>query len=252
MKKLSETVNRSVLLALAFAALLFAAAVGSTSAQPPAPPAGDPFYLALVAEPAELEADGSSTAIINASVWQWDADFEEYLLIWNYPPEITFSTDTGSITPSASYVNGSAEATFTAGTASGTATITATADLDEFGNLTNTTTVTLTTPGGSGGNGGGGGGGGGTTTPTPTASPITSPGVSPAPTATPTGTATPSAAPSGTPGSTGTPTPAPTASATPTTAPTAEPTPKEPGFEALFAITGFLAVAYLLIGRRTR
>jgi len=45
-----------------------------------------------------------------------------------------------------------------------------------------------------------------------------------------------------------TPSPSPSPSSTPTVAPTPTPTPKEgvPGFEAVFAIAGLLAVAYLL------
>jgi PGF-CTERM protein len=37
---------------------------------------------------------------------------------------------------------------------------------------------------------------------------------------------------------------------TPTVAPTATPTPEEPGFEAIFAIAGILAVAYLVVRKR--
>jgi len=64
-------------------------------------------------------------------------------------------------------------------------------------------------------------------------------GAAPTPTATPAPTATPTA----TPVPTVPPTVAPTA--TPTAAPT--PTPEEPGFEAVFAIAGLLAVAYLVL-----
>ena len=55
-----------------------------------------------------------------------------------------------------------------------------------------------------------------------------------APVATPTPTETP------------TPTPTETPTPTPTETPTPTPTPKQPGFEAIFAIAGLLAVAYLL------
>lgn len=68
--------------------------------------------------------------------------------------------------------------------------------------------------------------------PTPTPSPT--PTIAPTPTITPTPTPTPS--------------PSPSPSPTPTVAPTPTPTPEEdvPGFEAVFAIAGLLAVAYLL------
>ena len=48
------------------------------------------------------------------------------------------------------------------------------------------------------------------------------------------------------------PTPSPTPTATPTPTPTATPTttPKPPGFEAVFAIAGLLAVAYLVLRRK--
>jgi len=87
------------------------------------------------------------------------------------------------------------------------------------------------------GDGAGGGGGGAPTTPTPTPAVMTpSPGVTPTPAATPT--------PEGTPGVT----PAITPGATPTPSPT--PKPLIPGFEAVFAIAGLLAVAYLVMWRR--
>ncbi|MBE0516859.1 MAG: PGF-CTERM sorting domain-containing protein [Methanophagales archaeon] len=53
-----------------------------------------------------------------------------------------------------------------------------------------------------------------------------------------------------------TPTPTPTATPTapptvaPSPSPTATPTPKQPGFEAVFAIAGLLAVAYIVLRRR--
>ena len=83
----------------------------------------------------------------------------------------------------------------------------------------------------------GGGNGGATTIPTPT------PGETPTPPAEVTATPTPfveetTPSPSPTP----IPTPAPTVSPTPT--------PEEPGFEAVFAIAGLLAVAYLVLRRK--
>jgi len=64
-------------------------------------------------------------------------------------------------------------------------------------------------------------------TPTPTE-------VTPTPTATPTETIPPTATPA----------------ATPTATPAATPTPTPPGFEAVFAIAGLLAIAYLVLRRR--
>ena len=58
------------------------------------------------------------------------------------------------------------------------------------------------------------------------------------PTATPAPTAKPTAAP------------VPTVAPTATPEPTAEPTPEPPGFEAVFAIAGLLAIAYLVLRRR--
>lgn len=243
----------AIFLALVLSAVLLTSVAPATAQELPGPPT--PAYIQLTAEPAEITADGSSTANITARVW----DGEDWIA-WGF--DVSFSTDLGEITELVP-LNDTATATLTAGTTAGTATITAEVDLSavELDVLTNTTTVVFTAPGtsptpsgGSGGGGGGGGGSsGGTTTPTPTTSPTTSPGESPAPTAAPTSTASPSVAPSGTPGATIAPTAptAPTAPSTPAAA-TAEPTPKEPGFEAVFAISGCLAVAYLLMGRRAR
>jgi len=61
-----------------------------------------------------------------------------------------------------------------------------------------------------------------------------SPTATVSPTATPTATATPTVPPTATPTATATPTPA-------------TPTPKQPGFEAVFAIAGLLAIAYLVL-----
>jgi len=44
----------------------------------------------------------------------------------------------------------------------------------------------------------------------------------------------------------------PTTTPTPTSAPTETPTPEEPGFEAVFAIAGLLAVTYLVVLRKNR
>ena len=64
------------------------------------------------------------------------------------------------------------------------------------------------------------------------------------PAATPTPTAAPTAEPTAKP----TTPPAPTAEPTPTPTPTPEP----PGFEAVFAITGLLAIAYLVLRRKRK
>ncbi|MCK4732628.1 MAG: PT domain-containing protein, partial [Methanophagales archaeon] len=63
-------------------------------------------------------------------------------------------------------------------------------------------------------------------------------------------TAVPTVAPTVAP--TAAPTVAPTAVPTvePTAEPTAEPTPEPPGFEAVFAIAGMLAIAYLVLRKR--
>jgi len=90
------------------------------------------------------------------------------------------------------------------------------------------------------GNGGGGNGGGTTPTSTPTVTPTPTPATSPGetPTASPGATAIPS----------GTPTASPTTTTPlPTTTPTSK--PFIPGFEAVFALAGLLAVAYVLIRR---
>jgi len=121
---------------------------------------------------------------------------------------------------------------------SGTATVTAA----EKTGVSNETVVVIKTTSSSGnGNGGSGsssGNGGTTPTPTPTALPTESPSPTTAsPTATP--TLTPTSSPTETPLTTATATPSPTAS------PTSE--PLIPGFEAVFAIAGLLAVTYLVL-----
>jgi len=87
------------------------------------------------------------------------------------------------------------------------------------------------------------------TLPTPTSTPSPTPSLTPTPsqTVTPTSTQTPVLTPTGTP--TVTPTVAPTTSI-PTA--TATPTPEEPGFEAVFAIAGLLAVAYLVLRKKRK
>ena len=246
-----KVVGWGIVLALVLSVALGAFLV-SVSAQAPPPPLKLP-YVVLTADPSEIVADGSATSTINASVWLWDENDEAYNeQIWVGVGAVEFSTDLGEITESAKIINGTATAILTAGTEPGVATITAKMDVEDIGLGTNTTTVTFT-PTGDGGDGGNGGGsssggssGGTTTTPTPTVT--TSPGVTPTPasTATPgptTGATTPG--PTVTPGAT----PGPTTTTTPTPA-SATPTPKEPGFGAVFAMIGLLAVAYLLMWKR--
>jgi hypothetical protein len=60
----------------------------------------------------------------------------------------------------------------------------------------------------------------------------------------------PTPTPTPTPKPTPTPTMPPTPTRTPTATPTPEPSPEEPGFEALFAITGLLAIAFVILRRK--
>jgi len=108
------------------------------------------------------------------------------------------------------------------------------------GDVEGDTTLTLAepTPTPPSGNGNGGGNGGASTpTPTPTATATVTPGETPTPSPTPGATATPTWSPTASPGTTATPT------ATPS--PTKE--PLIPGFGAVFAIAGLLAVAYIVL-----
>ena len=216
----------------------------ATVAAPPQPP--KPPYIQLSADPPAIVADGSSTSVINASVWVWDDD-EGYIPIIGLVVE--FSTDLGEITASATIENATATAILTAGTVEGIATITAEVDLGEEGIITNTTTVNFTAPGdggndnggnGGGGNGGSGGSGGTTTTPTPTAGETT--------TLTPDATATSTVSPTASPTETGTP----TATESPMPSPSPTKKPLIPGFEAVFVIAGLLTVAYLVLGRKRK
>jgi len=253
MKEREEWLCLGFTLAMAISVMIFASAV-SMAAQLPSPPNGTPPTIYITADPSEIPADGCSTSTITVSVWDG-----EYLIFSG--PVVNFSTDLGEITASAPIENGTATATFTAGTTEGVATIRAEVNLGEdIGILHNTTTVNLTAPGatptaspgngggtGDGGDGGNGGDGGTTTpTPTPTLTPTPTGTASPAPTVTATVTPTPRASP----GETETP----TATESPTPSPSPGPTKKPliPGFEALFAIASLLAVAYLVLrkGRR--
>lgn len=134
---------------------------------PPAPPAETPPYIELTAIPAEIPADGVSTSMITAFVWNGEDWVVEDLAV-------NFSTSLGTIPASASVVNGSATGILTAGSEEGSADVTAEANLPEVGFLTNTTTVTFTKPD--------------VTlmpTPTSTAAPGVTPGVTPASSPTP-------------------------------------------------------------------
>ena len=114
---------------------------GGDSGIPPAPPAGTPPYIDLVANPADIPADGSSTSTITASVWS-----EERWVLENLT--INFSTSLGNIAASAVIANGTATTILTAGIAEGVATITAEANLNgDIGIITNTTAINFTTPG---------------------------------------------------------------------------------------------------------
>jgi len=141
---------------------------GGDDGIPPTPPAGTQPYIALGANPADIPADGSSTSVITASVW----DGEDWVL---ENLTVNFSTSRGSINASALIENGTATVILTAGMEEGAATITAEANLPEVGVITNTT-VNFTTPG---------------ATPTP---PVLTP--TPTVTVSPTSTATPTATPS--------------------------------------------------------
>ena len=88
------------------------------------------------------------------------------------------------------------------------------------------------------GNGGNGGNGGVTPTPTPTATATVTPGETATPSPTAGATATPSVSPGASPITTASP------------EPTSSPDGGIPGFEAVFAIAGLFAVAYLVLQRR--
>ena len=113
----------------------------ATTTLPPTPPAGTPPYLNLVANPADISADGVSTSTIKASVWNGEEWVPENLTV-------NFSTSLGNITKSAVIMNGTATAILTAGLEEGVATITGEANLGgDIDTVTNTTTVNFTAPG---------------------------------------------------------------------------------------------------------
>ena len=135
---------------------------------------------------------------------------------------------------------------------SGTATVTA---AEKTAGMSNKTVIVVRDASTSGGNGNGGSSNGGTTptpSPTPTASPTATPGANVTPTASsqspsPT-TASPIATPTLSPMASPTETPFTTVTPSPTSVPTStsKPLMPVPGFEAVFAISGLLAVAYLV------
>lgn len=128
----------SVLVLILMVLILFVASVTPVTAPlPPSPPNGTPPTIYVIADPTEIQADGSSTATINASVW----DREDW--IW-FGSVVNFSTDLGEIAASAQIENGTAMAILTAGLEEGVATITAEVDLSGIGVLTNITTVEFT------------------------------------------------------------------------------------------------------------
>ena len=109
-----------------------------TAAIPPSPPNDTPPSVFLAADPTVIFADGTSTATINASVW------DGFDWIW-IGPLVNFSTDLGVIDDSARITNGVATVTLTAGTVPGVANISAETNLSDYGILTTSTTVTFTT-----------------------------------------------------------------------------------------------------------
>ena len=150
----------------------------ATATLPPTPPAGTPPYLNLVANPADILADGSSISTITASVWNGEEWVLENLTV-------NFSTSLGNITKSAVIMNGTATAILTAGLEEGVATITGEANLGgDIDTVTNTTTVNFMAPG---------------ATPTPPVLTSTPTSLTPAVTVSPTPVATVSPAPTPTP-----------------------------------------------------
>jgi cell division septation protein DedD len=242
-KKMKEKLLKTGFVLVIAISVVLCASMATVAAPPPLP---KPPYMQLSADPPAIVADGSSTSVVNASVWVWDKDDEEYWPIIG--PVVEFSTDLGEITTPATIENATATAILTAGTVEGIATITAEVDLGEEGIIKNTTTVNLTAPedggddndGNGGGGNGGNGGGGTTTTPTPTAGETTTP--------TPDATATPAVSPTVSPTETGTA----TATESPTPSPSPTKKPLIPGFEAVFVIAGLLTVAYLVLGRKRK
>jgi len=149
-----------------------------TATLPPTPPAGTPPYLNLVANPADILADGSSISTITASVWNGEEWVSENLTV-------NFSTSLGNITKSAVIMNGTATAILTAGLEEGVATITGKTNLGgDIDTVTNTTTVNFMAPG---------------ATPTPPVLTSTPTSLTPAVTVSPTPVATVSPAPTPTP-----------------------------------------------------
>lgn len=132
--------NRFIVVLLGFSAILIvlSSLAAPTAAQPPSPPDNTPPFLALVPSNSDVPADGRSSVLINASVWDWTR------WVW-FGLSINFATDAGEITTPIFIDNGTATAVLTAGTTPGVATVTATVNLGgDLGILTNTTTVTFT------------------------------------------------------------------------------------------------------------
>jgi len=219
--------------------------------------------LSLLAYPVTSADDGNTDLSRTVDVWAEPTCVEPYepstvsvkVTEGGFPLEnisIYFRTDFGYLinTRSTTYTtltneNGLASVRFFA-EESGTATITAA----EKTGLSNKTVVVIKTTSSSG-NGNGGSGNGGTTptpTPTPTASPTVTPGANVTPTESP--TASPLWTPTFTPLVSPTETPLTTATPTPTPSPTSK--PLLPGFEAVFAISGLLAVAYQVLRRKRK
>ena len=228
------------LILLAVVILLFAAAL--TSAQPSFPTMGK---MILSASPESIPADGISQSNITAFVTL--PDIEEYGEMAGEPAcgvEVKFYTTLGNITAvnNGTTINGTAHAILTAGTKAGVANVTGSASIVPASNTTSVTFVASGEVDGDGGNGGNGNGGSGNGGATTTATPASTPGETPLPSPTAGATATPTG------------TPMPTSVGTPTATPSPSPTKKPliPGFGAVFAIAGLLAVVYLVLGRKRK
>jgi hypothetical protein len=245
---------RLAVVGIAIAMLVVGFAPSSVIAQASPPPLDREMGLVVLSvEPSSMPADGVSTSVITATVWDKDG-----MLIGLVTVE--FNTTLGTVTESSttnssktSPLFGAATALLTAGETAGNATITAKAIIPEEPSPSNTTVVVLYAPGetptptpgdGTGGNGGGNGGNGGATTQTPTptspVSPTATPGETPSP--------SPMAGETATPSATVTATPAVTESPTPTLSPKG----RIPGFEAVFVIASLLSVAYQVLRRRKK
>jgi len=234
---------------LAVVLLLLPVLVAAAAAQEIPTPGGceNPSpSIAISASRTEIPADGVSTAEIKVVV-SWPEEIGGGLAM---NTSVDMSTTLGRLTDAENQSNnGSSISLITdtngivtallSGNETGVAYVTLT--LLETCNKTTVTFVapeaTPTSP--PSGDGDGGNGGAVTTpTPTPTATATVTPGETATPSPTPGATATPSVSPGASPVTTASP------------EPTSSPDGGIPGFEAVFAIAGLLAVAYLVLQRR--